>query len=60
MLRGGYINDDFLNFQVLMRQITAQVNPFVCGSPAMDKVVKELSSQAMTQGAATRNNKIIG
>ena len=43
-----------------MRQIMAQANPFVCESPAMDKVVKELSSQAMTQGAVTRNNKIIG
>ena len=44
-----------------MRQITAQANPFVCESPAMDKVVKELSSdQVMTQGAVTRNNKIIG
>ena len=43
-----------------MRQITAQANPFVCGSPAMDKVVIELSSQAVPQGAATRNNKIIG
>ena len=29
---------------------TSQPGPFVCGSPAMDNVVKELSSQAVTQG----------
>ena len=55
LLRVGYINARCLSeFQVLMRQITAQANPFVCESPAMDKVVKELSSQA--QGAVTRQN----
>ena len=57
LLRVGYINARCLSeFQVLMRQITAKANPFVCESPAMDKVVKELSSQAMTQGAVTRQN----
>ena len=34
----------FFEFQVLMRQITAQANPFVCRSPTMDNVVRELSS----------------